>query len=37
MKKLIVLTLLLLPNFIFGQIRVLDVGDGWKSQPVFQD
>jgi hypothetical protein len=32
MKKLIVLILLLLPNFIFGQIRVLDVGDGWKSK-----
>lgn len=32
MKKLIVLILLLLPIFTFGQIRVLDVGDGWKTK-----
>jgi hypothetical protein len=32
MKKLIVLFVLLLPNLLFGQIKVLDVGDGWKNK-----
>jgi len=32
MKKLIVLFLILIPNLVFGQIKVLDVGDGWKNK-----
>jgi len=32
MKKLIVLLLLLLPNFTFGQIKIIDVGNGWKNK-----
>jgi hypothetical protein len=32
MKNLIVIFLLLLPNLVFGQIKVLDVGDGWKNK-----
>lgn len=32
MKNLIVFILLLLPNLIFGQIKILDVGDGWKAK-----
>jgi hypothetical protein len=32
MKKLIVLLLLLLPNLSFGEIKIIDVGNGWKNK-----
>lgn len=32
MKKLIVFTLFLLSNLLNAQVRVMDVGDGWKTK-----
>lgn len=32
MRKLIVITLFLLTNLLNAQIRIMDVGDGWKTK-----